>query len=211
LGSGSNILQFASGILPTGSTTPIPKPIRIYFASPSSSSTDFLINQGGSTMVEHCAVATADLPNNSTDLNDARVQRCRGLNTPYKEKVTQLSMFGCNTGSSYYGQACGPQYFKLQGNASSLGYFSFFPNGNIELQGNADVEGVIWTNNVSSTGSGDFIVPASGVSEAFELMGINSGPSNDCSTSVYGSCPATWQPKWDFVARSVRRFSFKSG
>ncbi|MEB3275882.1 MAG: hypothetical protein VKM92_02840 [Cyanobacteriota bacterium] len=220
LGGGGGVLQFASGILPSGSTNATPKPIRIYFAVPSSSKNDYLIDQGGSTLVEHCVAATANLPNNSTDLSNPNIRRCRGLDTPYKERVTLLSMFGCNPNSNYYGQVCippqdalptsrGAQYFKLQGNASTLGYFSYFPYGNIELQGNSDVEGVIWTNNIQVGGSGDFIVPASGVNDAFELLGINAGVNNNCDGSIYGSCPEGWQPKWDFVARSVRRFAFK--
>jgi len=202
LGNGSNKLQFVTGVMETDRTITI-RPIRVYFPKPSTDRSDYIIDQGGSAWVEHCVVATSDPGQNPAS--------CRGMNTDYKERITQLSFFGCNTGSIYYGVTCGPQYFKLQGNASTLGYFSYFPDGNIELQGNADVEGVIWTNNLASTGSGDFIVPASGVMEVFELLGINPGTSNNCSASIYGACPQTWQPKWDFVARSVRRFSFKYG
>lgn len=211
LGNGSGILQFASGVLASGASNPTPRPIRIYFAMPSTGPGDYLVNQGGSTLIEHCAIATTDLPNNSSDLSNPAVRRCRGLDTPYRERVTQLSIFGCNVGSTYYGQPCGPQYFSFQGNASSLGYFSYFPYGNLHLQGNSDVEGVIWANNLQVNGSGDFIVPASGINDAFELMGINAGPQNDCSGSIYGNCPDAWQPKFDFVARSVRSFSFESG
>lgn len=214
-------LQFATGILPAGASDPTIRPIRIYFAEPSASSSDYLIEQGGSALVEHCVLATADLPSNSSDLSDPRVRRCRGLDTSYREKVTLLSMFGCNPESTYYGKACSPpagvsepkgaQYFKLQGNASSLGYFNYFPYGNIELQGNADVEGVIWASNLQVGGSGDFIVPSSGVVDVFELMGINPGDNNDFSGSISGKAEEPWQPKWDFVARSTRRFRFKLG
>lgn len=203
LGNGSNKLQFVTGVMAATATGPTIRPIRVYFPRASSSPSDFLINQTGSAWVEHCTVATED--------PDADRARCEGANTTYKERITQLSMFGCNTGSSFYGVTCDSQYIALKGNASTLGYFSYFPAGNIELQGTADVEGVIWTNNVASTGSGDFVVPASGVMEVFELLGINPGTSNNCATSIYGNCAQTWQPKWDFMARSVRRFSFKSG
>ncbi|MEB3275501.1 MAG: hypothetical protein VKM92_00920 [Cyanobacteriota bacterium] len=213
LGQGSKKLQFVTGVQPTGSTTPITKPIRVYFPQASATSgnqTDFLIDQSGVSWVEHCVLATTD-PRSS----EAQGARCLGTNPNYKARVTQLSMFGCNPtpsgASPYYGVACGPQNISLQGNASTLGYFSYFPFGNIQLQGNADVEGVIWSNNLQSIGSGDFIVPASGVNEAFELLGLNPGVNNDCSTSIYGNCQEEFQPKWDFVARSVRRFSFKFG
>jgi hypothetical protein len=213
LGQGSNKLQFVTGVMPAGATAPTTRPIRIYFPQASSTSgkqTDYLIEQSGSAWVEHCVVATTD-PTSTAE----QAARCRGTNTNYKARVTQLSMFGCNptpTGQTpYYGVPCGTQNISLQGNASTLGYFSYFPYGNIELRGNANVEGVIWSNNLTSTGSGDFIVPASGVNETFELLGINAGPNDDCSGSIYGSCPEEWQPKWDFVARSVRRFTFKFG
>ena len=206
VGLGGNILQFVTGVESDTSADPIIRPIRVYFATASTVSGNqisYVINQTGGGIIEHCVVTTLN--------PDSDPNRCRGTNTSYKERVTQLSMFGCNPDSTYYGVPCGPQYISLQGNASTLGYFSYFPNGNIELQGTANIEGVIWSNNIYSGGSGDFIVPESGVLDVFELMGINPGPSNNCNGSIYGSCPEAWQPKWDFVARSARRFRFKFG
>jgi hypothetical protein len=208
LGVGGKKLQFVTGGIPPGDTIPTIRPIRLYFPVASGSTGNnqptYLIDQTGGAEIQHCVEATPS----------TNASQCLGTNNNFKEKISQLSMFGCNRGSNYYGVPCGTQYISLQGSASTLGYFSYFPNGNIELRGTADIQGVVWSNNLNSTGSGDFIVPASGVKDVFELMGLNPGINNNFDSSIYGSCPESlldWPPKWDFVARSVRRFSFKYG
>jgi len=197
-------IQFVTGYRQADNTY-VPRPIRLYFAQSSASipannpNDKAVINQSGAAGVEHCVELTTDLVN--------QLSKCRGVGLPVK--ISQLSMFGCNPGSNYYGIACGEQRIRANGNPTSYGYFAYFPQGKIESGGGAIFTGVFWVNDIDANGNVTFNVPSSGVAEALELLGINPGIGDSCDGSVFGEC-RPFQPNWDFVARSVRSFSFRS-
>lgn len=199
-------IQFFTGYRTSSAASSYtPAPIRVYFPQSSESLGGPVLSQAGNSGIEHCVEL-------SPDPSGADSGKCRGSGVA--AKITQLSMFGCNPTPEaelpYYGIACGQQVLKYNGTPSSFGYFSYFPKGSMEFAGTTNLTGVFWTDDLTGRGNPSFQVTSTGVSEVFELLGINPGEENTCRDSIYGGCEP-YTPKWDFVVRGIRRISYRFG
>jgi hypothetical protein len=96
-------------------------------------------------------------------------------------------MYGC--------QSCGTQSLFLQGTpGANLQAFMYFPRGQVELGGTANMSGVIWSNTLYSGGSPTWTVPGSGLANVLDLMGM-------LPTTTGNDNPV----RFDMIARSVNR------
>jgi hypothetical protein len=107
--------------------------------------------------------------------------------------ITRLTLFGCPTNS------CGPQTVTLRGNNSTVGLFSYFPEGEMQLNGTPTYEGVMWGKTVNAVGTANFVIPAAGLTSVFEMMGMLLNNESTGSTN-YGLLA------FDFVARATNRY-----
>ena len=106
-------------------------------------------------------------------------------------KITDLSLFGC--------PSCGAQVVSLAGGASSLDLFAWFPQGVVTISGTTSYSGVLWANQITSSGSVTWVVPGSGVAQAMDLAG-HGVPPNPATPS------ATNPLVFDWVARAIEGF-----
>ena len=107
--------------------------------------------------------------------------------------ITRLSLFGCPINT------CGPQTVNLQGKNSTVGLFSYFPEGEMQLNGTPTYEGVMWGKTVNAVGTANFVIPAAGLTSVFEMMGMLLNNERTGSTN-YGLLA------FDFVARATNRY-----
>lgn len=109
-------------------------------------------------------------------------------------RITDLSLFGSNANTSPV------QTISLQGTPNASNLFIYFPTATVNLTGNANFSGVLWTNNLTSTGNPTWIIPSSGITEVFELMGLTSGRAGEIEPLFY-----------DFVLRSTNQQRWLGG
>lgn len=107
--------------------------------------------------------------------------------------ITRLSLFGCPSNS------CGPQTVTLRGNNNTVGLFSYFPEGDMQLNGTPTYEGVMWGKTVNAVGTANFVIPAAGLTSVFQMMGMLLNNEATGSTN-YGLLA------FDFVARATNRY-----
>ena len=107
--------------------------------------------------------------------------------------ITRLSLFGCPSNS------CSTQTVTLRGNNSTVGLFSYFPEGEMQLNGTPTYEGVMWGKTVNAVGTANFVIPAAGLSSAFEMMGMILRDQNSGSTNA-------GLLAFDFIARATNRY-----
>jgi hypothetical protein len=107
--------------------------------------------------------------------------------------ITRLTLFGCPSNS------CGPQTVTLRGNNNTVGLFSYFPEGEMQLNGTPTYEGVMWGKTVNAVGTANFVIPAAGLTSVFEMMGMLLNNESTGSTN-YGLLA------FDFVARATNRY-----
>jgi hypothetical protein len=87
----------------------------------------------------------------------------------------------------------------LRGNNSTVGLFSYFPEGEMQLNGTPTYEGVMWGKTVNAVGTANFVIPAAGLTSVFEMMGMLLNNESTGSTN-YGLLA------FDFVARATNRY-----
>ena len=103
--------------------------------------------------------------------------------------TSDLALFGCNT--------CGVQTYSWKGTPDVLNAFVYIPNGSATLAGNTTFKGVLWTNQITSLGNVNWIVPGSGVRDVMEIMGL---------LAAKGSTPTANPLLFDYVARATSGF-----
>jgi len=129
-------------------------PLRFYFPNPSlASNPSIKLRNGNSAIIQ---TNSAKSPSSYVDL------------TFYG--ISQASQASKCSGSQY-ATAC--QQIELGGGtADSTSFFAYFPTGETSLQGNATLNGVVWSNIINATGSTNFVSRSSGVGEVFDLLGM---------------------------------------
>lgn len=148
------------------------------------------VNQGvvqpvtGNAQLKQCTQSANQLANLSaaTDCGSAS-----------GKDITRLSLFGCPSNS------CSTQTVTLRGNNSTVGLFSYFPEGEMQLNGTPTYEGVMWGKTVNAVGTANFVIPAAGLSSAFEMMGMILRDQNSGSTNA-------GLLAFDFIARATNRY-----
>jgi hypothetical protein len=108
--------------------------------------------------------------------------------------VTTLSIFGCVTAG------CGPQTVKLNGTPENLFTFIWLPFGTMDYRGTSDLAGIVWTENLSMSGTPTFTVPGSGIGDVLCQIGAVACNLNPT--------PTTNPFLFDWVARATNRFRF---
>ena len=108
--------------------------------------------------------------------------------------VTTLSIFGCVS------NGCGPQTVKLNGTPATLFTFIWLPYGTMDYRGTSDLAGVVWTENLSLSGTPTFTVSGSGIGDVLCQMGAVACNLNPT--------PSQNPPLFDWVARATNRFRF---
>jgi hypothetical protein len=86
------------------------------------------------------------------------------------------------------------------GTPATSSFFAYFPGGESTLIGTSTIEGVLWSNIISATGSPNFITSSSGIGSVLDMFGMaDQTPDNSNSnTSILR----------EYVTRFTRRFSF---
>lgn len=97
----------------------------------------------------------------------------------------RFALFGCSS--------CAAQAIKLAGAVAGLHLFAWFPMGTVTVAGSSAYQGVLWANQITSSGGVDWTIPSTEVLAALQLIG--SGLEDQRNPPVY-----------DWVARSVRAF-----
>ena len=133
--------------------------------------------------------------------------------------VRQLQVFGCieatgggcfdnpNTTLDESAGSSNKQTVTLNGNSAAAvdPIFWYFPIGDITINGGGgagtQLEGVIWTNELTGNGNVEIIVPGSGVIALLTDYGLIDPDDSGADTP----------PVWDFVARAVRQFRLLPG
>lgn len=145
--------------------------VRLYFADGGE-----VIDSTGNTTISNCTSVSST-----------------GECTP-SNRITDLSLFGSNESTSPV------QTLSLQGTPNATNLFIYFPTATVSLTGNANFSGVLWTNNLASTGNPTWIIPSSGIAEVFELVGLTSGTTGEIEPLFY-----------DFVLRSTNKQRWLGG
>lgn len=107
--------------------------------------------------------------------------------------ITDLSLFGSNTRQEP------TQELTIKGTVDATNLFIYFPTATVSLVGDTTFTGVLWTNNLASTGNPTWIIPSSGITDVFELMGL---------TSNTGEIEPLF---YDFVLRSTNKQRWLGG
>lgn len=144
------------------------RPLRLYF--PDSGT---ILDQEGNGQLLHCISYSDDT--------------CTASN-----KTTDLSFFGSST------LAEGSQTVELNGTADTANMFFYFPIANVSLVGTASFTGVMWTNEIGSTGNPTWIIPSTGLTAVYKLMQWNPDGLFE-------------PPFYDFVLRATNRFRWLGG
>ena len=156
-------------------------PIRFYFPNPSSSSSP-----------------TIDLGNGNSAIYQS--------NSSGASKYTDLVFYGiprselgtkCPTGVSCQQVEFGG------GTPATSSFFAYFPSGEATLIGSTKIEGVLWSNVISATGSPNFVTSSAGVGDALSLIGMED--------QTPGPGPGNVSLLTEYVTRLTRRFSFFGG
>ncbi len=148
------------------------------------------VNQGvvepvtGNAQFKQCTVTASQL---------SSLSQAESCGSASGKDVTRLALFGCPTNS------CGPQTVTLRGNNNTVGLFSYFPEGEMKLNGTPTYEGVMWGKTVNAVGTANFVIPAAGLTSVFEMMGMILRNENSGSTN-YGLLA------FDFIARATSRY-----
>ena len=99
--------------------------------------------------------------------------------------ATDFALLGCTE--------CGTQTVTISGTPDGLGVFAWFPQGDITVTGGSAYEGVIWANQITTSGDVQWTISSSSVLSAMAMLGFAlEGDQNP--------------PSFDWVARSVRSF-----
>jgi hypothetical protein len=154
-------------------------PIRIYFVDPSTE---------GDPSIE--------LKNGQSGLGQIK----GGVAT---QNYGDMALYGISANTPALTSGCpssGPcQYVELGGgNSGSTSFFAYFPGGSVELQGNTTTQGMIWANQISATGSVDFVSTSSGVGSVLSLLGITSQNNPGSSEPILV----------EYITRLSKRFRF---
>ncbi len=148
------------------------------------------VNQG----VVHPATGNAQFKQCTTTASQlSNLSQAEGCGSASGKDITRLSLFGCPSNS------CGPQTVTLRGNNNTVGLFSYFPEGEMQLNGTPTYEGVMWGKTVNAVGTANFVIPAAGLTSVFEMMGMLLNNERTGSTN-YGLLA------FDFVARATNRY-----
>lgn len=156
-------------------------PLRLFFPNPSTSSNPTVeLKNGQSAIIQ---TNSAKSPLSYTDLTFYGISRA--------DQASKCS-------SSVYTSAC--QQIELGGgSAGSSSFFAYFPTGETSLQGNATINGVVWSNIINATGSTNFVTSSSGVGEVLNLIGmIGQTPGGGGNISLLS----------EYVTRLTRQFRF---
>jgi len=175
-------LTYTNLVIATGS-----RKLMLYFPD-----NDPRVNQGvvqpatGNAKIKHCTLSANQLS------TAAQVAACSSAGGG---AISRVSMFGCPSSSA----TCGPQTVTLRGNNGTVGLFSYFPEGAMQLNGTPTYEGVMWGKTVNAVGTANFVIPAAGLTSVFEMMGMiqrndNGGPTPNGLLA------------FDFVARATNRY-----
>lgn len=114
---------------------------------------------------------------------------------PSGAQVTNLSLFGCASCGTPPAPA---QTITLRGTTGTLKLFAYFPRGAVDLYGNSQFEGLLWTDDLTSTGNPTWTVPGSGLASVFESMGMLPATEEGSATSPLIA--------YDFIARATNRY-----
>lgn len=158
--------------------------IFLYFPDADPSSNNYVIEpRTGSSTIQHCT--------SPSQLTSASI--ASGCTSASGKDIVRVSMFGCATNT------CSGQTVKLRGSGNSVGMFSYFPEGALELNGTPTYEGVMWAKTVNAVGTSNFVIPASGLTSVFQMMGLilNDEASGSTSFGTIG---------YDFIARATNRY-----
>jgi hypothetical protein len=110
-------------------------------------------------------------------------------------RAADLALFGCPVGAP---SPCGAQTVNFStGNGNSQSLFTYFPNGSIDMGGNVEISGVVWTNRFTGNGNVTINIPDSDVASVCNLMSFC-----DPDNSLFESFAI------DYVTRAVKRLSF---
>ncbi|MEB3235981.1 MAG: hypothetical protein VKM98_11195 [Cyanobacteriota bacterium] len=159
-----------------------------YFPNADPSRTDIIIEPStGGSQIKHCTSTAASL---STAAAATSCTSATGAD------IAKVAMFGCAR------DTCSPQTVTLRGNTETVGMFTYFPEGTMQLNGTPTYQGVMWGKTIDAVGTSNFVIPASGLTAVFELMGMALRDEGSGSTS-YGFL------NFDFVARATNRYQWK--
>lgn len=136
-----------------------------------------VIDASGNTTISNCTSVSAS-----------------GICTP-SANITDLSLFGKNRTNT-----TDTQTLTLRGTPDATNLFIYFPIATVNLTGDATFSGVLWTNNLQSTGNPTWIIPSSGLADVFELMGLTSGIAGEIEPLFY-----------DFVLRGTNKQRWLGG
>ena len=155
-------------------------PIRIYFRDKSTSSNPSIL-----------------LGNGSSGLGQIK---SGNSSPPYAD----MALYGMSkTEAASSSKACpasGPcQYVQLGGgNSGSTNFFAYFPAAEVSLQGSTTINGMLWANTVTATGSVDFVSTSSGVGSVLTLLGVENQNTPGDSEPILK----------EYVTRLSKRFKF---
>ena len=138
------------------------KPIRLYFPN-----SGIILDQEGNGQILHCSSFSGNTCTPSSN-------------------TTDLSLFGSNT------LAEGSQAVELNGTADTSNMFFYFPVADVSLVGTSSFTGIMWTNEIGSTGNPTWIIPSAGLAAVYQLMQWNPDGLFE-------------PPFYDFVMRSTNR------
>jgi hypothetical protein len=96
-----------------------------------------------------------------------------------------------------------PQFIDLKGSSSVLEGFFYFPFADVEVRGGGgdiNIEGILWTNNLTLKGGVEFLVPQTGAN-----CGTTGTVCNILSDLFFGGGSGSNDvlPNFDWIARSV--------
>jgi len=178
-------LTYDNMVIATGT-----RKVFLYFTSddPDNRRNDFVVEPArGTSQIKHCKLSAADLAS-AADASD-----CTSASGA---DIARVAMFGCAT------TVCTTQTVELQGNAENVGMFTYFPVGDMQLNGTPTYSGVMWGKTIDAVGTSNFVIPAAGLIAVYELMGMALS-DEDNGTTTYGFL------YFDFVARSTNRYRWK--
>ena len=173
-------LAYTNMVFATGS-----RKIVLYFPNANPSNNKGVVQPvTGSAQLKQCTQPASQLANLSA---------ATSCGSASGKDITRLSLFGCPKDS------CSTQTVTLRGNNSTVGLFSYFPEGEMQLNGTPTYEGVMWGKTVNAVGTANFVIPADGLTSAFEMMGMILSDQASGSTN-YGLLA------FDFIARATNRY-----
>jgi len=146
----------------------------------------------------------------STGGPNVQINHCKNAicGSTLNANKTDLSLFGCSIQRGDPG--CSTQTLDWQGStdATGMALFLYAPEAVLTMKGSVTLGGVLWVRGIDIQGDSYPFVPASGVGDAFVLMGILPGEDNTFKDSINGKQAETDILPMDMVARSSKRFRF---